>query len=280
MTHNFHDRISEGAGEVGGWQTVPIRESTEKLVPIGLGTDFVDIVTSAIYAGEHLHSPYRGDNVIDSAEPIIYVRQSVADRLREAQGLLPEGMRLIVFDGYRSAFVQGALFRQFESELRRLQPDWSKDEIWIETERYVAMPSEDITKPSPHSTGGAVDVAIIEAGRMIEFGTPFDHGSHRSALRYFENDEHVRNLADRLARKNRRLLYNVMRHVGFEGFEHEWWHYNARETQTGARAAGLDQATYGRVDPDSIKRAFLAHDEVIIDGPEPQAPVDRIAPSR
>lgn len=278
-TENRYRAIQIGAGEVDGWQGIPVLESAEKLVPIGRGTDFDDIVTSAIYAGEHLHSPYRGDNVIDSADPIIYVRQTVASRLREAQAMLPGGMKLIVFDGYRSASVQAALFRQFEVELKRLHPDWSVSQIIDETERYVAMPSEDTAKPSPHSTGGAVDVAIIDDGKMIEFGTPFDHGSRRSALRYFEDDRIVTNKADQLARNHRRLLYSVMFQVGFEGFEHEWWHYNARETQMGARVAGLDRATFGRVEPSLISRASLSRSEANIDSQEPSAPVDRISPS-
>lgn len=279
MSNIKYQAIAEDAGKVDGWQDVPIQESGEKLVPIGHGTDFDDILTSAVYAGEHLHSPYRGDNVIDSASPVIYVRLTVARALREVQSELPDGMRLIVFDGYRSASVQDALFRQFENELRRLRPEWSESEIVKETERYVALPSEDATKPSPHSTGGAVDIAIIRDGNMIEFGTPFDHGSERSALRYFENEERVRTESDRMARQHRRLLYGVMRRAGFQGFEHEWWHYNYCETQMGAQAAARPIATYGRVDPDSIDRAYSADDNTHVDAVEPHASIDRIKPT-
>lgn len=271
--------IPVNTGRVDGWRSLPLQESDEQLVAIGHGTPYDDILTSAVYAGEHLHSPYRGDNVIDAAQPVIYVRESVAARLRRAQSLLPYGLQLIVFDGYRSVAVQQALYDQFLNELRALRPEWDDTQLREETEHYVSLPSTNPACPSPHSTGGAVDVAIIRDNRMIEFGTPFDHGSERSALRYFEDDSHITNATDKQARDNRRLLYEVMYEVGFEGFEHEWWHYNAPETQMGARAAGHDEATYGIASSLLPKNTFSSPRKVFSPHMEPSASIDRIAPS-
>lgn len=269
--------IPDGAGVVDGWRRIPIDESYEPLVAIGVG-DYEELMTSAVYAGEHLHSPYRDDNVIDAAHPTMYVRASVADKLLKAQSMLPEDLKLIVFDGYRSTQVQQALYDQFIDELRRLRPDWSDGQLQQETERYVSRPSRDDTQPSPHYTGGAVDVAIIRDNTMIEFGTPFDHGSARSALRYFEDDTNVLTDADREARDSRRLLYGVMHEAGFEGFEHEWWHYNARETQMGARASGHTQASYGIAAGLLPKRTSASSRSTLIAHEQPRAPIDRITP--
>lgn len=275
----YASQIQPHAGIVDGWQGVPLHDNSELLVVIGRGSDYDDIVTSAVYAGEHLHSPYRDDNVIDVADAILYVRHSVADRLRTAQSLLPAGMKLIVFDGYRSVDVQRALFDQFLDELRMIKPAWSEAQLVEETEHYVALPSTDVSCPSPHSTGGAVDVAIIRDNHMIEFGTPFDHGSERSALRYFERETHVQNEADELAREHRRLLYHVMHEAGFEGYEHEWWHYNAVETQMGARVARREEATYGIAAELLPKSTFHHLRKVLLTHEEPSAPIDRIAPT-
>lgn len=236
--------IPPNAGVVDGWRLIPISPRSETLVAIGRNTPY-DLITSAVYAGEHLHSPYRGDNVIQAASPTIYVRQSVAKRLMFAQSLLPSGMKLIVFDGYRSIAVQQALFDQFFVALKKLRPTYSVAQLTAETERYVSLPSNRANNPSPHSTGGAVDVAIIKDGAMLEFGTPFDHGSARSALRYFEVQGNIKSQADRTALHHRRLLYGVMKQAGFEGYEHEWWHYNAPETQMGACTAGYQVAAFG-----------------------------------
>lgn len=271
------NKLPKNAGVCDGWQTVPLRPCYEVLIPIGRGTQFEDLITSGVYAGEHLHSPYRDDNVIDSASPVIYVRQSVAEKLRYAQSLLPQGLKLIIFDGYRSVEVQRALFDQFLDALRVLRPEYTERQLVEETEHYVALPSADVMQPSPHSTGGAVDVAIIKDNIMIEFGTPFDHGSVRSALRYFEDESHVLTDADREAREHRRLLYRVMMSAGFEGYEYEWWHFNAHETQMGARAAGLSEASFGVAT--MTKSTFYESEKVHSDVDQPSAPIDRIAPT-
>jgi D-alanyl-D-alanine dipeptidase len=266
------------AGETDDWRNVPIEPCDEPLIAIGRGSVYDDLVTSAVYAGEHLHSPYRDDNVIDAAHPVVYVRESVAERLRYAQSLLLEGLRLIVFDGYRSIAVQQALYDQFLSELRFLRPEWDETQLREETERYVSLPSTESSRPSPHSTGGAVDVAIILDNCMIEFGTPFDHGSERSALSYFEHDGHITSQADEHARDNRRLLYNIMHEAGFEGFEHEWWHYNAPETQMGVRAAGSGVAAFADATTLLPRQASGSVHAVLSSHEEPHAPIDRIAP--
>ena len=266
------------AGFVHEWRFMPLDECGEPMVAIGVGTDYDDILTSAVYAGEH-SSPYRGEHAIAAADPVMYVRQSVAGRLREAQQLLPDGCNLVVFDAYRSIEVQRALYDQFMNALREVKPGWSATQLIEETERYLAKPSNDITCPSPHSTGGTVDVAIMQDNRMIEFGTPFDHGTKRSALRYFENEAHIQSEVDVEARDHRRLLYEVMHTVGFEGFEHEWWHFNARETQMGAVTSGQDRATYGiasaflpEITFSHLRKVISRHDELY-------APIDRISPT-
>lgn len=279
MSSDSTAAIPYGAGVVDGWRFVMLRERGEPLVAIGAGTEYDDIITSVIYAGEHAHSPYRGENAIAAAEPVVYVRKSVAERLRHAQAMLPFGLKLIVFDGYRSVEVQQALYDQFMHELRRLKPDWSDGQLADETERYVSLPSTNAMCPSPHLTGGAVDVAIVQNGHMIEFGAPFDHGAERSALRYFEDDTHVTSEADRVSRMHRRLLYRVMHDAGFEGFEYEWWHYNAPETQMGTRTAHRACAVFGNGTPLIVAHGLQPDERVRVDDNEPRAPVDRIAPT-
>ena len=121
-------------------------------------------------------------------------------------------------------------------------------------------------------------MAIIRNGLMIEFGTPFDHGSVRSALRYFEDDKHVANDADILARDNRRLLYYVMHEAGFEGFEHEWWHYNAPETQMGTKASGGRVASFGNATLLLPQHSATQPKKPSLHSTEPSALIDRIAP--
>lgn len=72
---------------VSGWKGVLIHENGEPLVPLGTFSDYRDIFTSSIYAGERRDSPYSRRPLRESLMTQ-FVRTSVAEQLRHAQGLL------------------------------------------------------------------------------------------------------------------------------------------------------------------------------------------------
>ena len=95
-------------------------------------------------------------------------------------------------------------------------------------------------------------------GKMLWFGTPFDHGGEKSALGYYESKLAAGGVLtdkDKQACNNRRLLCNVMTRAGFQPYFAEWWHFNAPESQMGAAAAGTDYATFGPMDLDESNKA-------------------------
>lgn len=269
---------------VAGWRDVPVAEAGSPLVALGPFSDYGDVFTDAVYAGERLDSPYRGDQALAGSLMTLFVRSEVAERLRAAQRLLPWDMRLVVFDAYRTLEVQGSLYTHFHDELARLHPGWDETRLATETQRFVSLPSTDPTRPSPHNTGGAVDLAIVrlspldalrlrhveralarESGwerryalemrriglmrgaSLLDFGTRFDHGGEASALAHLEKLAEKRALStdERTARANRRLLASVMSAAGMQPYADEWWHWNAPESQMGARVAGIAAAAYG-----------------------------------
>lgn len=269
---------------VAGWKEIPVEDAGSPLVALGPFSDYGDVFTDAVYAGERLDSPYRGEQSLSGSLMTLFVRREVAERLRRAQRMLPWDMRLVVFDAYRTLEVQGSLYTHFHDELARLHPDWPEEQLSAETQRFVSLPSTDPTRPSPHNTGGAVDVAIVRLSALdalrlchveralarertwerryelemrrtalmrgasvLEFGTRFDHGGEESTLAHLERLGEQRPLtaAQRDARDNRRLLASVMSAAGMQPYADEWWHWNAPESQMGARTAGLPVATYG-----------------------------------
>lgn len=212
---------------VAGWKEITLREtikSHEPLVPFGIFTDHNTILTSSIYAGEQWNSPYI--NGLEGSTMVLFAREGVADRLEAAKTVLPRGYHLMLMDAYRSLTVQAALYAQYEGPLRMQCPDWNDEQIATETQKYVSLPSNDSSRPSPHSTGASVDVVLIELpetiqkgierldtdlrttpetnwqeqyrlemarssiirkyGSMPNFGTKFDHGGPEAALRYYE----------------------------------------------------------------------------------------------
>ena len=86
---------------------------------------------------------------------------------------------------------------------------------------FVSYPSEDPDCPFVHSTGGAVDLTIVDPeGRELDMGTGFDDFSDAANTAYFEKN------GSQEIRDNRRLLYNVMLAAGFTNYPSEWWHYD------------------------------------------------------
>ncbi|HEX4662534.1 MAG TPA: M15 family metallopeptidase [Candidatus Saccharimonadales bacterium] len=253
--------IPSDAGQVQGWKDIPINDShRDLLIPIGpLSPEAGILTTSAIYFGEHSNSPYAATiHTLEGSLLTLFARRSVVRRLVTAEKLLPVGYHLIVFDAYRPYQVQKSLYDFYKQKLGEKYPDMDNRTLEAETQNYVSLPSTDPTRPSPHNSGGAVDVAIISHGRMLDFGTAFDHGGEKAALAYYESRIAAgETLTDKDMRacNNRRLLFAVMTQAGFQPYFAEWWHFNAPESQMGAASAGIDHASFGAADLDENNMA-------------------------
>ena len=87
--------------------------------------------------------------------------------------------------------------------------------------QYISKPTKDTENPPVHTTGGAVDVTIVnEIGQEIDMGTGFDDFSEKAHTYYFEQTTE-NNIV-----YNRRMLYNAMIAAGFTNLPSEWWHYD------------------------------------------------------
>jgi len=303
--HMTYPAIPLKAGQVQGWKTIPIKEGhlLDPLIPLGpLSQEASGLMTSSMYFGEHSNSPYaKKENVLEGSLLTLFARRSVARRLLAAEQLLPAGHHLLIFDAYRPYEVQKSLHDFYKQQLSEKYPTMDDETLESETQNYVSLPSQDPTRPSPHNTGGSVDLAIVTldpaheiellqirshlAGdkldiakrieweaklsaimrgyaEMLNFGTAFDHGGEKSALAYFESkiaaDESLSD-NDMQACNNRRLLFDVMTQAGFQPYFAEWWHFNAPESQMGAAAAGLDNATFGAA---TLDESNIAHERM------------------
>jgi D-alanyl-D-alanine dipeptidase len=154
---NQHRPI-EQLGSVEGWKTLRIDECGERLVPLGAFSDYRQIATDAIYAGERQSSPYPSGWLKDSLITV-FVREGVAKRLSRAARMLPAGHMLLVWDAYRPLTVQRALFDYYVEVLENRGV--SREKAIADAQQFVSIPSDDPTRPPPHNTGGAVDLTII-----------------------------------------------------------------------------------------------------------------------
>ena len=204
------------------YQQVMIADCGEPLVPIPV--EVFARVTPHPY--EKLGAPY------GSRSPF-YVRQDVLDRLFAAQHWLQRtcpNWKILIFDAYRPLEVQQFMVDYaFAEEVERrgltknALTEQQRQEITQLMQEFWAVPNPDPAKPPPHSTGGAIDVTLVdETGQPVDMGSPIDELSPRSYPNHFANS-----LAqpEQTFHQNRELLRQAMTQAGFMQHWGEWWHF-------------------------------------------------------
>lgn len=218
--------------EVSTAQLSVLNECGEPLVALSTLSPKTIKVYSAYY-----HLGYEG------ALPELYLREDAAKRLATAAEKLPVGYCLVALDGWRSTQVQASLYEHFRQSL--LLQGWQEGEaLTAEVGKFVALPTTNLQKPSPHLSGGAIDLTIAGKDGWLDMGTEFDDFSDLADTRYFEQlaEPSEQQIA---IRNNRRLLYHLMTDAGFVNYPKEWWHYEygtrswAVRTQQEPRYGGI-----------------------------------------
>ena len=120
----------------------------------------------------------------------------------------------------------------------------------------LQIDSGGVDAPSPHATGGAVDLTLRwRGGDALWMGSLFDDASPIAHLAHFETLQPQWSFSAEEARANRRLLYWLMVEAGFATNPNEWWHFSYGD-QMWAQATGADAALYGGIEAaalDSVK---------------------------
>ena len=146
------------------------------------------------------------------------LRREVARRLLDAQRALPDGLRLLIIEGYRSYAVQLDIFTTYRAELRRHHPDWPASRLHRETTKFVSP-----VDVAPHSTGGAVDLTLCTAAsEELDMGTAVDATPEASANACFTAATTISDAAKR----NRKFLVDALTGAGFVNYPTEWWHWS------------------------------------------------------
>lgn len=222
---------------LGDWKKIPIYECGEKLISL----DSLQIRLEPIYFQQG----------IKGAISKFYLREGVVIRLERVLKLLPKNMELVVWDGWRPLATQQSLFDMFKTQISSEMPTLSDEELIKRTSVYVSLPSSDPKKPSPHNTGGAVDLTIAyRGGDLLNMGTDFDDFTEKARTTFFEMDDSALTANEILYRDNRRLLYSIMTEVGFTNYPEEWWHFDYGN-QFWASISGAQNALYSNIEPEN-----------------------------
>ena len=189
------------------WDTVTIKETGEPLVEL--------IETKKLKLGG-IHKVY---------EPLFLLRQTVAEKLYKVSENLPQGMVLIIIEGYRTMQHQQD---SWDRNFQRVKND-NQGMSDAEVEKIVRMV---IAKPHPlanHHCGGAVDVTLgYENGELLDMGSPYPSEAYGTDIRekfpMFPNSL-LKKLITKEQEKNRKLLREAMEQEDFVWYPAEWWHY-------------------------------------------------------
>lgn len=196
------------------------------LSPLGLLTD-------AWYARtDGGNEPYNAR--IEGAVETVAARAGVAERLVAADAAVKElGLRLEIVDAYRSIATQSGLWRFFWDKIAAERPDVDEAGREALVRTFVSDPrrfdpQDDTTWPI-HSTGGSVDVMLVDAssGAMLDHGAGFDEAHERSFTDHYERLLREGAIAPDDARlRARRILVNAMVNAGFTNYAYEFWHFD------------------------------------------------------
>jgi D-alanyl-D-alanine dipeptidase len=210
-----------------GWKDVRIHDCGEPLEQLGPNER---VAVHPIYAS-------RG---YPEAVGTILLRSGVVKRLREAAAQLPDGLALLIWDGWRPLALQRRLYDDYRAELLSTAAS-SSGTLEGLVQMFVSVPSADPSRPSPHLTGGAVDLTLATPdGAPLDMGGDFDELTSRSATGYYDGDTHQ---SRRIFAERRHLLRRVMEDAAFTNFPAEWWHYDFGDQFWGHITA--QQAIYG-----------------------------------
>lgn len=219
------ERIRVSPAEpVTALRKVPIRESGEVMV---------DFLT--------LDSELRLDRPRFDYRRETQLRHSVAKRLVEAnQALLKKGYRIQIIEGWRPPFIQRRMYAAIWNQLKARHPDWSETRLRRLVNQFSAPMNSRV--PPPHTTGGAVDVALYHLdGTPADMQAPYDGTDPKGFVRDAP-------LLGETARRNRAVLAEAMLPTGLTNYPSEFWHWSYGD-QGWAYRGGHEYAYYGPVEP-------------------------------
>ena len=210
------------------WEGIIISENNEPLVEM--------VATNRIQLSAISDKPY---------ETSFFVRKTVAEKLVRVSEALPEGLSLVIIEGYRSTESQQTLWDEKYKNLQKENPTWSTEQIEQQVRLLIA-------KPLPlanHHCGGAIDVTLAyDNGEFVDMGTPYIDLIEDNQMSGFLKK--IPMLSEEITEKqkaNRALLRDAMDTEDFVWYPGEWWHYCFGDRMW-AVYSGKGECVYGSVE--------------------------------
>lgn len=197
---------------------VNIQENNEPLVDIRNDHDF-----------------YFSEQLLQQKE--IFLRRSVAQKLKAASQQLPKGIKFKIYSAYRSLELQQQKWEERLKQNHLKFPQLDDKELETLTRGQIADPRKGF---GGHQTGGAVDITLCTVdGKALDMGSKIgDHNDFTATDSKYLSD---------IQRKNRKLLQEVLLQQGFINYPAEWWHFSYGDRMWAAYS-DKKQCVYGLAD--------------------------------
>lgn len=170
----------------------------------------------------------------------VYVREMVASMLLMAASNLPEGHRLVIWDGWRP----------FQPSDMYIHEEAVTNEIRQSAKCHPCLDFHHLN----HLTGGSVDVSFMnEKGEMANLGALSLSDAATTPTRFYEEKEAEGTLTEEeaLLLNNRRILHQAMTAVGFTNCPDKWWHFDFGNQHWAASTGKM--AFYASTEPEKAK---------------------------
>ncbi|CAN5361295.1 M15 family metallopeptidase [soil metagenome] len=216
--------LKDVAEPTAALRLIPIVESDEPLI------DFLEVCPELRLDAPRFH--YRRES---------YAREGLVNRLCAANDrLLRKGYRLSILEGWRAPYIQRRMFHAVEMQMRERFPHLPEPEFRAVVEQYSAPMDEEV--PPPHTTGGAVDLWLIDQkGQTMDLNSPFEWRDPAG----FALDAPGLSVK---ARKHRTLLAEALIPEGVTNYPSEFWHWSYGD-QGWAYRGDEKNAIYGATEP-------------------------------
>ena len=211
--------------------SMPVIESEDRLVDLRLA--------SSVRVGPPPEFP-------ETAPHYTFVRKGLVERIEHVQSKLPSGQFLRLYEGYRTPKVQDMIFQRQLKIVVETNPEWSPKRCHDEASKLAAPLAtfEGEANIPPHSTGGAVDLEIVDTkGDVIEFGMEVKDMSYVVPELCATGFNDI----SQEATDNRAILLEACESAEFVNYPREWWHFSYGDRYW-AYVGGKTTAFYVQVD--------------------------------
>lgn len=177
-------------------------------------------------------------SVVLSEKLCPYLRARVAEMLNRAQSALPSGYRLKVGTCLRTRRMQAHGWDSYFARMKEEHPNWPLSALRRATNKYYAP--YDQPAPPGHTTGGAVDVGLLDPdGNSLDMIAPTQ--GWEAAYTWSEK-------IGSEAKRHRMMMVNAMLSAGFSNCRDEYWHYSWGDSAWAVRV-GKSECPYGWAHP-------------------------------